>query len=108
MGLAERGAPGRSAPAGRLGPRKGAWWPEGGSQAPATVPTSQTAFIHRRKGSLRGLRHPGGGSRKDAIVWGFNIQNGKNARKLYSIFPVKVIILHRTKRKKKSRRSVTA
>lgn len=36
-----------------------------------------------------------------AIVWGFNIQNGKNARKLYSIFPVEVIILHRTKRNTK-------
>lgn len=89
MGLAERGAPGRSAPAGRLGPRKWAWWPEGGSPAPATVPTSQAAFIHRRKGSLRGLRHPGGGSRKDAIVWGFNIQNWKKCKKVVQYFSCK-------------------
>lgn len=54
-----------------------------------------------------GLSAPGGGNRKDATVWGFTIQNGKNARKLYSIFPVKVITLPRTKRKR-SRREVGA
>lgn len=50
----------------------------------------------------QGARPPrGDGNRKDATVWGFNIPNGKNTRKLYSIFPVKVIILHRTKKSKK-------
>lgn len=53
----------------------------------------------RRVPARRGLGHPGGGDAKAATVWGSNIQNGKRARKLYSIFPVKVIILHRTKRK---------
>lgn len=46
-----------------------------------------------------GLGLPGA-SRKDATGFGFN-HNGKKKkkpRKLYSIFPVKVIILHRTKR----------
>ena len=46
-----------------------------------------------------GLSAPGGGNRKDVPVWGFTIENGKNARKLYSIFPAEIITLHRTKRK---------
>lgn len=66
----------------------------------ASIPKSGRCW---RAGPGRGLSHPRGGNRKDTTVWGFNIQNGgKNARKLYSIFPVKVIILHRTKRKKKA------
>lgn len=66
-------------------------------------------FLHERKSSPSGAPGStgrsapprGDGNRKDATVWGFNIPNGKNTRKLYSIFPVKVIILHRTKKSKK-------
>lgn len=67
---------------------------------------------HKRKSGAGvrahlGFSASGGGNRKGATVWGFTIRNGKNARKLYSIFPVKVITLHRTKRKR-SRREVGA
>lgn len=70
---------------------------------PASKPKSSRCW---GAGPCRGLSHPRGGNRKDTTVWGFNIQNGgKNAKKLYSIFPVKVIILHRTKKKKKKRQA---
>lgn len=75
---------------------------------------ARAVLVHRGKsswcwgaGPAGGLSHTGGENRKDATVWGFNIQHRKKkARKLYSIFPVKVIILHRTK--EKSRRAARA
>lgn len=92
----------------RAGARKGRPWAclvtarrQPGPVTGGCVP-SQTKSSPRWSAGLReGLSHPGAGNRKEAAVWGFN-QHGKNARKLYSIFPVKVIILHRTKRKKKA------
>lgn len=80
-----------------------------GCRAPA-LGWREAVFLHERKSSPSGAPGStgrsappprGDGNRKDATVWGFNIPNGKNTRKLYSIFPVKVIILHRTKKSKK-------
>lgn len=95
------GRPSRSPAA--TAPRGGARARHLRARAAARVPSAAPALPGETERGRRWaprVSAPGGGNRMDATVWGFNIQHGKNARKLYSIFPVKVIILHRTKRKK--------
>lgn len=76
----------------------------GDSLAPASAPGKPRLRPKPRAvrwGPGQGLGHPGGANRKDArLVLALIFKMEKNTRKLYSIFPVKVIILHRTKRKK--------
>lgn len=64
----------------------------GNSLAPASAPGKPRLRPKPRAarwGPGQGLGHPGGANRKDALGFGFNIQNGKKYKKVVQYFSCK-------------------